>query len=96
MALALIILSGYSLDMPTDFTVSVVYWTGNYSIQLSISLRDFNNDHYQDIVVTNNNIHDVVLLFDDCNRTFVIILINSSENNSQPKSPFVGHVNNDI
>jgi hypothetical protein len=72
----------------------------NYSIgpsgtQLSVSVADFNHDHYLDIVITNEKYSNIGIFLGYGNGTFATQIKYSTGLNSFPESIAIGDMNND-
>ncbi|CAF2715852.1 unnamed protein product [Rotaria sp. Silwood2] len=77
------------------FDSMVTFSTGINSAPYCLAIGHFNNDNHLDIVVTNSQTDNVVILFGFGNGTFSIGVIYSTGARSQPSAVAVGDLNND-
>ncbi|CAF3297399.1 unnamed protein product [Rotaria sp. Silwood2] len=77
------------------FTPVVENSIGYYSYPLAVSVGDFNNDTWLDIVVVNHGMDNVGIFLNYENGTFANQKTYSTGFRSHPVSVAVGHVNND-
>ncbi|CAF3165707.1 unnamed protein product [Rotaria sp. Silwood2] len=77
------------------FDTIATYSTGVGSAPYSVSVADFNNDNQSDIVVTNSETDNIVILFGYGNGTFAIGPTYLTGARSRPCAVAVGDFNND-
>ncbi|CAF1344331.1 unnamed protein product [Rotaria sordida] len=77
------------------FDSMITFSTGINSAPYCLAIGHFNNDNYLDIVVTNSQTDNVVILFGFDNGTFTIGVIYSTGARSQPSAVAVGDLNQD-
>ncbi|CAF1562361.1 unnamed protein product [Rotaria sp. Silwood1] len=77
------------------FDSMITFSTGVNSAPYSLAIGHFNDDNHLDIVVTNSQTDNVVILFGFSNGTFTIGVIYSTGARSQPSAVAVGDLNND-
>ncbi|CAF1944133.1 unnamed protein product [Rotaria magnacalcarata] len=75
------------------FSNITTFSTGNNSHPLSLAVSDFNNDSLTDIVVTNYNTNNIIILIGYGNGSFSMLKSYSTGDNSQPKSIVTGDFN---
>jgi hypothetical protein len=78
-----------------SFLNASAYSTGSHSQPNSIAVGDFNNDTQLDVVVANNGMDDIMVLFGSGYGTFVSHTTYSTGDNSYPCWVAVGDFNND-
>ena len=77
------------------FDTMIIHSTGNGSAPYSVAVDDFNKDHNLDIVVTNSETDNVVILLGFGDGTFGIAVMYSTGARSRPYSVAISDFNND-
>jgi hypothetical protein len=78
-----------------DFDTMITYSTGISSAPYSVAVGDFNNDNQSDIVVTNSETDNIVILLGYGNGTFALPETYSTGARSRPYTVAITDFNND-
>ncbi|CAF0789784.1 unnamed protein product [Adineta ricciae] len=82
-------------DNNGNFVKTKTYSTGNSSGPYFVAVSDLNNDQQLDILVTNYDVDNIGILYNDGNATFRNIVTYPTGDGSYPYSLAVGDLNND-